>query len=219
MRDFANLGLAHCSERRQCATQLRLAQTEQKVGLVLPWIDTLSQHSVPVAGGADPGRSRLRRRIGAAGVTDPGYNVFDDRVMAGRDVIAAERLRLLPEIAELQFLVAHHAWVRGSPSLVCWKIIDHQPLKLIGFINHVMRNTEHVRHVARVSHGLRPATFVFRARNAVLRPDFHRHADDVVALLAQQITGDAGVHSTAHPKKNALIFLCHWNRKFPLIAD
>src|SRR5436305_11479714 len=55
-----------------------------------------------------------------------------------------------------------------------------------------------------------PTTFVFRARNAVLRPHFHCHADDVVALLAQQITGNAGVDSTAHTEKDALFFSAHF---------
>ena len=53
---------------------------------------------------------------------------------------------------------------------------------------------------ARVRDRLRAATFVFRARNTILRPHFHRHADHVVALLAQQMAGHAGVHSTAHPE-------------------
>ena len=51
----------------------------------------------------------------------------------------------------------------------------------------------------RVRDRLRAATFVLCARDAILWPHFHRHADNVVALLAQQIAGDAGVHSTAHP--------------------
>ena len=62
---------------------------------------------------------------------------------------------------------------------------------------------------ARIGHRLWPATFVLRARDAILRPDFHGHADDVVALFAQQIAGDAGVHSTAHAKENALSFSIH----------
>jgi hypothetical protein len=35
--------------------------------------------------------------------------MFDDRVMAGGNVIAAERFRLFPEVAEFELFVAHHA--------------------------------------------------------------------------------------------------------------
>ena len=55
-----------------------------------------------------------------------------------------------------------------------------------------------MRDIAGIRDRLRPAAFVFRARNTILRPDFHRHADHIVALFAQKITGDAGIDATAH---------------------
>src|SRR5205807_9441887 len=84
------------------------------------------------------------------------------------------------------------------------KIIDHEFFELICFIDHVMRNTERMRNATRVRYGLWPATFVRRPRNAVLRPHLHRHSNDIVALLAQQITSNAGIDSTAHAEKHAL---------------
>jgi hypothetical protein len=33
-------------------------------------------------------------------------------------------------------------------------------------------------------------------------------------LFAQQISGDTGVHSTAHAKKNPLFCFVHWNEEF-----
>jgi len=112
--------------------------------------------------------------------------MFNDRVMTGRDVIAAERCRFTPEIAELEFFIAHHARVRRPTGLVlAGEVINHDALELIGFINHVMRNTERMRDAACIGDRLRAATFVFRARDAVLRPDLHRHSDHVVALFAQ----------------------------------
>ena len=61
-----------------------------------------------------------------------------------------------------------------------------------------------MRNAARVRDGLRAAAFVLGPRDAVLRPDLHRHADDVVALLAQQIAGDAGIDAAAHAEQDAL---------------
>ena len=133
--------------------------------------------------------------------------------MTGRDVIAAERCRFTPEIAELEFFIAHHARVRRAASLVfAGEIINHDALELIGLVNHVMRNAERMRYAARIGDRLRSAAFVLRARDTILRPDFHRHAYHVVALFAQQISGDAGIHSTAHAKKNALFSFVHVHR-------
>ena len=77
-----------------------------------------------------------------------------------------------------------------------------------------MRNAERMRYAARIGDRLRPAAFVLRARDTILRPDLHRHANDFVALLAQQISGDAGVHSTAHAEQNTLFGFVHRNEEF-----
>src|SRR5436309_2024962 len=77
-------------------------------------------------------------------------------------------------------------------------------LLAIRFVHYVMRDAQRVGDTTRVRHRLWPAAFVLRSRNAVLRPHFHRHPNDVVALLAQQVTSDAGIDSAAHAKKHAL---------------
>src|SRR5438094_6830518 len=131
--------------------------------------------------------------------------MLNDRVVPGRDIVAPERRCFLPKISEFQFFVAHHARIRSATSLVfARKIIDHKFFELVCFIDHVMWNSEHMSDATRVRHRLWPATFVLRPRNAVLRPYFHRHPNDVVALLAQQITSDAGIDSAAHAEKHAL---------------
>src|SRR3954464_383984 len=120
--------------------------------------------------------------------------------MTGCNVGAPERLGLVPEIPELQLLVAHDARVRCSPSLVFTREIrDDGFFELVSLVHHVMWKAKGMSNGARVGHGLWPATFVFRARDAVLWPHLHGHTDDLVALLAQKIPSDAGVHSTAHP--------------------
>src|SRR5438477_2322243 len=111
--------------------------------------------------------------------------VVNNGIMPGGDIIAAERLGLAPGIAELEFLIAHHAWVRRPAGLVfAGKIIDHESLELVRFINNVMRNAKRMRHASRIGDRLWPATFVFRARDAILRPDLHRHTNYLVAFFA-----------------------------------
>ena len=135
--------------------------------------------------------------------------------MARSDVIAAECPGFAPKISELEFFIAHHARVRRPAGLIlAGEIINHDALELIGLVNHVMWNAERMRHAARIGDRLRPAAFVLRSRDTILRPDLHRDADDVVALLAQQISGDAGVHSTAHAEQNTLFGFVHRNEEF-----
>ena len=90
--------------------------------------------------------------------------MLDNRIMTRRDVIAAERCRFTPEIAELEFFVAHHAWVRRPTGLVfAGEIINHDTLELVSLVNHVMRNAERMRYAAGIGDRLRPAAFVLRA--------------------------------------------------------
>src|SRR5205809_3533411 len=130
--------------------------------------------------------------------------------MTRRDVIAAESLCFAPEVAELEFLIAHHTRVRRSACLIlAGEIVYYDAFELIGLIDHVMGNAEGMGYAACVRHGLWPATFVLRSRDAILRPDLHRNTDHVVALLTQQVSCDARVHSTAHAEQNALSGFVH----------
>src|SRR5262245_32688460 len=104
--------------------------------------------------------------------------MLNDRVMPRSDVIAAQCAGFAPEIAELEFFVAHHARVRRPSGLVfAGEIINHNTLELIGLVNNVMRNAERVRYAARIGDRLWPAAFVLRSRDTILRPDLHRHTD------------------------------------------
>src|ERR1043166_3085281 len=211
MRDLANLGLGHFAQRHEGALQLRLAQAKQKIRLVFAWIDTFAKHRIAVALGVDPSRFRRDLRVDMAAVIARGYNLPNNRVLSDGDRLFRERLRLTPEITKLDFLIAHHAWVWCPAGLIfAREIIDHESLELVGFINDVMRNTQRMRNAARIGHCLWSTTFVFRARDAILRPDLHGDADDVVALLAQQIARNAGIPPAAHPKPFPLLVRVHF---------
>src|SRR5262249_37931737 len=149
-------------------------------------------------------------RINAAPVSVRGNNMFNDRIMTCSDVIAAECTGLAPKISELQFFIAHHTRVRRSAGLIfTGEIINHDALELIGLVHYIMRNADRMRYAARIGTRLRTAAFVLRSRDTILRPDLHRYTYDVVTLLAQQMSGHAGVHSTAHAKQNTLFRFVH----------
>src|SRR5438132_4112946 len=115
MSDLANLRFDHSTQRRQRAAQLRLAQTKQKIGLILAGIDSFAKNRVAVAGVVDPGRFTAsiwsRGDIAATGRGRSG-SMFNNGIMAGRDVIAADCRGFAPDVAELEFLVARHSRVR-----------------------------------------------------------------------------------------------------------
>ena len=46
MGDLPNLRLGHCAQRCKRAAQLRLTQTEKKIGLILARIDAFAKHGV-----------------------------------------------------------------------------------------------------------------------------------------------------------------------------
>ncbi len=60
-----------------------------------------------------------------------------------------------------------------------------------------------------VGHGLRATAFVLGARDAILRPDLHGHADHVVAFFPQEVTGHARIDAAAHTEQDALFLGNH----------
>ena len=95
---------------------MSLPQAEEEIRLVLARISAFPQH----------------RAVGV---------MLDDCVVTGRDEVAAERLRFLPQIPELQLLIAHHARIRRAAGLVfAREIIDHDALELVRLVHHVMWN-------------------------------------------------------------------------------
>src|SRR6516225_4839274 len=101
--------------------------------------------------------------------------MLDNRIMARCYVLAAECPGFAPQIAELEFFVAHHTRVRRPAGLVfTGEIINHDALELIGLVHHIMRDAERMRYAARIGDCLWPAAFVLRSRDTILRPDFHR---------------------------------------------
>lgn len=189
-RDVADFRLRHFAERAERAQQLLLPQAEQKIRLVLARVAPLAQHGMGI------------RAVPV---------VLNDGVMAGGDIFRPERARLFPQVAEFQFLIAHHARVRRASRLVfARKIIDDQLPERIRLVHHVMRNPQRMRHAARIGDRAGPAAFVLRARDAILRPDLHRHAHDIVAPLLEQVRGHAGIDAAAHSEDDPGFCFRHW---------
>src|SRR4051794_40899186 len=96
---------------------------------------------------------------------------FHTRKMAGGNVFRPELAGAIDEIAELEPFVAHHAWIRRAASAVLLgEIIDDLFLELLRLVHEVVRNAQFVRNTSGIHHGLRPAAFVLRSGDTILRP-------------------------------------------------
>ena len=89
-RASAHLGLGHRAERKKRAAQLKLAEREQKVRLILGGVGSAQQMEAAARVALDTG------------------------IVAGRDVIRAERRGALAQAIELDLAIAHHARVRRA---------------------------------------------------------------------------------------------------------
>ena len=172
--DLADFGFFHAAERGEGVLELILAEAEKEIRLVLARIAAFFKH----------------RMVGV---------VLDDRVMPGGDEVGSEGLGLRAEFAEFQMLVAHHAGIRSPAEAVfAGEIVDDDFFEVIGFVHDIVGDAEFVGDPARIRDGGGTAAFVLGARDAVLRPHFHRHADDLPSVALKQRRRDAGIHAAAH---------------------
>ena len=128
--------------------------------------------------------------------------------MSRRDKIRAKLVRAVNQPAELQILIAQHAGIGRATGLVfVGEVLDDVLLEFRRLVNEVIRDVELVADGARVGDRLRTAAFVLRAVHAILRPEFQRDADDLVALFEQKRRRRRGINSSAHAADDALALL------------
>ena len=191
-RDLANLGLGHAAQRQQRAPELFLPQAEEKIALVLARIAALAKH-------------RAARVL------------FDNGVVARGDALRAQRVRLVPEVAKLDLLVANDARVRRAPRAVFGgEVVDHRFLEIERFVDDIMRDAEGVGDGAGIGDRRGAAAGVFGLRDAILKPDLHRHADDIVALLFEQVSRDGRIDAAAHADDDARFGGLHSRQRYGL---
>src|SRR3954465_11288479 len=75
-----------------------------------------------------------------------------------------------------------------------------------------------MRNSTSIGDRLRATALILRTRNATLWPDLHSNADDLIALLTEKETSDAGIDSAAHPKKDSPFCCCHRRENGRLFA-
>ena len=130
--------------------------------------------------------------------------------MAGGDVLRAELAGPIEEAAKFEVLVAHHAWIGRSASLVFGgEILNDPVLEFRRLVDEIIGDAQLMADRPGIGDGLRTAAFVLGARHAVLGPELEGNADDVVALLEQKRRGRGGIDSTAHSDNDACFCLSH----------
>ena len=175
LRDAARLALVHRAERQTRVRELLLRERIEHVTLVLALIERLFEKPPPVF-------------------------LFDARVMARDDGVAAKNAGALVETLEFQIAVAVDAGVRRRTVLVGGdKAVDDLTLEVIREVEDIVGNAETECDRARILHILeRAAGLRGLHANILVLKEFHRCADALAALVLHQKCGDARVHTAAH---------------------
>lgn len=174
-RHRPHLRLRQAAERKAEEVQLLRRGGEEEVALVAVEIDGTEQRPPPV-----------------------GKPLRAD-VVPGRERLRAELPRRVEKIGELDGLVAGHARDRRLARDVAFReAIDHRVPEAGFVVEHVMRDAEHRRHLARVVDVLAGAAGAFPVGGLAVVVELQRHPDDVIALALQEPRHDRRIHAAGH---------------------
>ena len=122
-------------------------------------------------------------------------------VVAGGDEVGLELLAVGPQLAELQPVVADDARVRRPAREVLVGEVVDDAAEVALEVEGVERDVEPVGHAAGIA-GIEGAAAALLVRGAVVLgavdAGAHEQADDLVALLLEQVRGHGAIHAAAH---------------------
>src|SRR6185437_15242063 len=128
------------------------------------------------------------------------------RVVARRDPVALERIRLAEQVAELGERVAAHAGNgRATRRVFAHEVLDHVAAERALEVEHVVRDADALADAARIVD--RAARTVWHV--VAVTEELHRRADYLVALLGERGRGDGRVDTTRHGREDAAASLRH----------
>ena len=121
--------------------------------------------------------------------------------MSCRDVVGIQKHGPAEQEVELDLVVARETGMRSpAPVILFDEVVHDVRLKLALEVLHVVGDADGLAHPAGVLHVLDRAAALAVGGNVVAlhRPQPHRDADDLVALLMQQQGRHGGVNPPAH---------------------
>ena len=200
---FADGRLGLIAHRKQDAVQQIRVDAKQHVALVLPGVQTAQQLWFLIVVVRQPG------------------------IVAGGDIVCSHRFREVPEMAELQPVVAHHAGIGRATGQVFVRKVVLDTSESVLEIHGVKRDVQCVGNSSRVGRVGRAAAPLFvrwcvqdrqvrpghGARFRLRRARPHEQPNDVEALFAEQHGSCRTVDSAAHCQHNT----CHGVIPEPLI--
>ena len=134
--------------------------------------------------------------------------------MPAGDELRADTIGIVEQLAEFQPGVADDARVRRAPGRILVDEVVDDPIELLLEVQGVEGDVQHLGHAAGVvgvgraaAPCLRVARVVQNAgprasRRLLVLAVAHEHADDLVALLAQQPGGHAAIDAPRHGQNN-----------------
>ena len=182
LRHTPNLVLAIIPERKENMIHHLLCQMIEHVGLILRRINSLSQMVGSIVRARDP------------------------RIMPCGNILCTKRPCFFQQPFKLNMAIARNTRIRCAPTRVLLrKIVNHQPLKRLGEVHHIVRNPQNICDTARIVHTReRTATAPIGVGVARLLRETHRHTDDFISLLLKQCSCNRAVHTSAHRDDNTL---------------
>ncbi|MPM81745.1 hypothetical protein SDC9_128802 [bioreactor metagenome] len=159
------------ANREACVFQLRLRQPREEIRLILARVECAHQLD-PVA-------------------------LVQPRVVAGCQRARPRGHREIQKRLELDFAVAEHVRIRRPPAgIFLQKIGKYAVAILPRKVHRIVGNSDHAANVLDIliiaRRGADAGFFV------LFFPVFHEHADDVLALLLEQVGRHGAVHATGH---------------------
>ena len=166
-----------------------------------------AQHRQLLAGRREQEIALIAIGIGRAVERPPALAIVGvDDVMAGRQQIGAEILGGLEQVDELHVLVAGDAGDRRlAGDIGARERLDHLLAEARFVVEHVMRQPEPRRDVARVVDVLTGAARALAMRRGAMVVELHRQSDDIVTLARQQRRHDAGIDAARHRDDDARV--------------
>src|SRR5213594_819499 len=175
MRDRTRLRLRLRADGKNHSRENLAVDSPEEIRLVLPAIDAAIQLAVDHA-----------------------------RVVSRRDESRVDRVRLAHEVAELRERVAAHARNRRTSARILGdEVVDDVVTESALEIQHIVRNAQRLTDASSVVDRIERTAGAIGDVVAIAE-QLNRRADDIIALLDEQRSGDRGIHAARHRDEYAL---------------
>ena len=209
--DFAHMGFCETAKRQKRMRQLVLSHKGEHVALIFRGIEAAPQRKTnAIACGHIIARPQIGAIVDARDARRVLLRTFNSSVMTGGNEIATQFLSAPQKPAEFHAAVAFDARIGSMSNFVFFHERTHDfVFELSRIIEHVMRDSQTERNVARILDVIEAAARMAIVVNGIVVVQLHGSADALIALALQQIRRYARIDAAAHRNKHASLRFRH----------